>query len=62
MARRDIQQTIRLDELKAGELKDFLKDVPAEATLSLVHTPRDRPFDSEQNSLTAAWSESGEKS
>lgn len=55
MARREVRQTVQLDGLNAGELSDFLKDVPDEATLSLTHVPRDRPFDSEQNKLTASW-------
>ncbi|QWS69726.1 hypothetical protein SEA_WILLIAMSTRONG_60 [Microbacterium phage WilliamStrong] len=55
MAQRDVTQSVRLDGMKAGELKEFLQDVPSEASLSLEHVPRDRPFDSEVNRLTARW-------
>jgi len=56
MAQRDISTSIRLDGLQAGELRVFLQGVPSEATLSLEHIPRDRPFDPEVNRLTARWS------
>jgi hypothetical protein len=40
-------RTLRGSTLTAGEIREFLRDVPNGETVRVTITPRDRPFDSE---------------
>lgn len=41
----------------AGDLAEWLATVPADAQIEFNTTKGDRPFDSDQHTITATWTE-----